>query len=201
MNRMLWLTVMVLFGQFGRPDLVLKKSFAPNLDGVPVAMIDSGQERNIEDVEIRGNRRIPREMMMQSIKSRPGEVYHAEQGQKDLDALLALGVFDPQQTGLTTERGPRGGVVMIFAVKEYPVIRAVQYHGLKSVSEEEVTARLKEQNIVLRTESLLTRDKVDAATKILGDLLRSKGVKNPRVTAEVSTLSSVSVIIIFKIDE
>ena len=90
---------------------------------------------------------------------------------------------------------------MIFAVKEYPVIRAVQYHGLKSVSEEEVTARLKEQNIVLRTESLLTREKVDAATKILGDLLRSKGVKNPRVTAEVSTLSSVSVIIIFKIDE
>jgi outer membrane protein insertion porin family len=198
---MFWLTVILLFGQFGQPDLLLKKSFAVNLSGRPVAMSRSGQEQLIDDIEIRGNRRIPRVMMMQSIKSRPGELYRAEQGQKDLDALLALGVFDPQQTRLTTERGPRDGVIMIFAVKEYPVIRAVQYHGLKSVSEEEVTAKLKEQNIDLRTESLLIREKVDAATKILGELLRSKGIKNPRVTAEVSTLSSVSVIIIFKIEE
>lgn len=197
MNWTLCLAAIALFGQLAQFEL----PGSPNAGDLSGARARLNQETLIEDVEIRGNRRISREMMMRVIKSRPGERYREDQGRKDLDALLAIGAFDPQQTRLTTEPGPRGGVIIIFTVREYPLIRAIQFQGLTSVSEEEITNLLKDRALDLRTESTLTREKVEAARKIISDLLKSKGLNDAKVTAEVESLSPTTVVLTFKITQ
>jgi outer membrane protein insertion porin family len=54
--------------------------------------------------------------------------------QRDLQAIIQMGLFDPLATKLFVEDGPRGGQIIIFQVKEYPIIRDLQYRGLKSAT-------------------------------------------------------------------
>ena len=54
------------------------------------------------------------------IKSRTGGLYHKEQGEQDLKALLALGYFDSKETYLRVEEGERGGLGLAFILKELP---------------------------------------------------------------------------------
>jgi hypothetical protein len=66
-----------------------------------------------------------------------------------------LGFFDPLQTKLLLDDGPRGGKVIIFQVKEYPIIRDLQYRGLKSATESDVLTRFKERRTQVSKENQL----------------------------------------------
>ena len=64
----------------------------------------------------------------------PGDPYNEQQVQRDFQAILSLGFFDKTATRVLTEEGARGGVNVIFEVKELPIIRDLQFEGLKSVA-------------------------------------------------------------------
>ncbi len=84
----------------------------------PVLAQQAAQDVLVEDVEIRGNRRIPKESILYYVQSKPGDRYSQALAQRDLEAILGLGFFDPLQTKLLLDDGPRGGKVIIFQVKE-----------------------------------------------------------------------------------
>ena len=159
------------------------------------------QEVQIEELEIRGNRRIPRDMILAAIKSRPGARYNAAQVQQDLETLRSLGVFDPLGTKALENTGPRGGKLIVFEVTEYPIIRDLRFEGLKSVSARNVVKLFEEREIDLRKESLFIPEKIDAAKKVLGELLAEKGRANANITVEAKQLTAVTVVVIFKIEE
>src|SRR5215475_7350769 len=94
---------------------------------VSPALAQSSQtsEAFVEDVEIRGNRRIPRESVLYYVQSKPQDRFDLSLAQRDLQAIIQMGLFDPLATKLFVEDGPRGGKVIIFQVKEYPIIRAL----------------------------------------------------------------------------
>ena len=79
------------------------------------------QDVLIEDIEVRGNRRIPRESILYFMQSKPGDRYNPDLARRDLEAIVGQGWFDPLQTKLLTDQGPRGGIVLIFQVREYPM--------------------------------------------------------------------------------
>jgi outer membrane protein insertion porin family len=160
-----------------------------------------GQEIQIEELEIRGNRRISRDMILATIKSRPGAQYNAAQVQQDLETLCLLGVFDPLGTKVVENTGPRGGKHIVFEVKEYPIIRELRFEGLKSVSARDVAKLFEEKEIDLRKESLFIPEKIDTAKKALGELLAVKGRANANITVEAKRLTAVTVVVIFKIEE
>lgn len=155
----------------------------------------------IEDIELRGYRRIPPEMILKQIKSKAGARYDERQARKDLDTIASLGFFDPIHTRLFTDRGPRGGIILIFVVQEYPLIRAVVFEGLQSVSETAVLARLKAHQIDLSTGSYCTSEKIKTATDVIRELLAEKNQSDAKVHAEIQDLSRTTVILIFKISQ
>src|SRR5439155_11330942 len=81
------------------------------------------QQQLVEDVDIQGNRRLRDEDLMYYIKTRKGDVYDPAQLERDLKELLSLNFFDKTATRVLTEEGVRGGVKVIFEVKELPIIR------------------------------------------------------------------------------
>lgn len=92
-------------------------------------------QRLVESVDIIGNRRLRKDDILYYIQTRPGDPYNVDQIQRDYQTLLSLTFFDKTATRVFTENGARGGVNVIFEVKELPIIRDLTFEGLHSVQE------------------------------------------------------------------
>lgn len=159
------------------------------------------QDVLIEDIEIQGNRRIPRESILYYIQSKPGDRFNLSQAQRDLEAVIGTGWFDPLQTKLFQDVGPRGGKIIVFQVREYPIIRDLQYRGMKSVTESEVLERFKERNAGVSKESQLDPARVNRARNVLRELISEKGHPDTTVEAEIQEISATTVALVFNVDE
>jgi outer membrane protein insertion porin family len=89
----------------------------------------------VENVDIQGNRRLRDEDLFYYIKTRAGDTYDPAALERDLKELLSLNFFDKTATRVLTEEGVRGGVNVIFEVRELPIIRDLQFKGSKAISE------------------------------------------------------------------
>ncbi len=161
----------------------------------------AGQNLFVEDVEIRGNRRIPRESILYYVQSKPQDRFDPNLAQRDLQAILQMGLFDPLSTKLFTEDGPRGGKIIIFQVKEYPIIRALTYHGLKSATESEILTRFKERRVQVSKEAQFDPAKTNGARLVLRELLAEKGHPEAKVEVEVEEISATTVALNFNVEE
>jgi outer membrane protein insertion porin family len=155
----------------------------------------------VEDVEIQGNRRIPRESILYYVQTKPQERFDPALAQRDLQAILQMGMFDPLATKLLTEDGERGGKIVIFRVKEYPIIRDLQYRGLKSATESEILTRWKEKSLQVSKESTFDPAKTNSARLLIRELLAEKGHPDAKVEVEVEDISATTVALIFDITE
>jgi outer membrane protein insertion porin family len=161
----------------------------------------AGQEFLVEDVEIRGNRRIPRESILYYVQSKPQDRFDLNLAQRDLQAIIQMGLFDPLATKLFVEDGPRGGKIIIFQVKEYPIIRDLQYRGMKSATESEVLTRFKERRVQVSKESQFDPAKANGARIVLRELMAEKGHPEAKVEVEVEDISATTVALIFNVEE
>src|SRR5215813_11674041 len=160
-----------------------------------------GAEAVVDDVEIRGNRRIPKESILYYVQSKPQDRFDLSLAQRDLQAILQMGLFDPLATKLYLEDGPRGGKVIIFQVREYPVIRSMDYRGMKSATESEVLTRFKEKHVNVSKDSNFDPAKANGARLVIRELLAEKGHPDAEVTVEVEDISATAVGLVFNVEE
>src|SRR4030095_14722728 len=85
--------------------LVSLVSAVPSLAQNPQA----GAEAVVEEVEIRGNRRIPKESILYYVQSKPQDRFDLNLAQRDLQSIIQMGLFDPLATKLVVGDGPPGG--------------------------------------------------------------------------------------------
>jgi outer membrane protein insertion porin family len=160
------------------------------------------QQRLVEQVQIEGNRRLRDEDILYHIQTRAGDPYNPAQVQRDLQALLNLPFFDKTDTRVSVvENGPRGGVVVVFTVKELPVIRDLQFKGLKSVGEADVLKAFREQRVGVTKESTYDPVRINNAKRVLKELLAEHGHPNAVINANTEEVSQTSVALTFDIDE
>jgi outer membrane protein insertion porin family len=159
------------------------------------------QARVVEDVDIIGNRRLRKEDIIYYIQTRQGDTYNPDQVARDLQTILSLNFFDKVGTRVTTEDGPRGGVRVIFEVKELPIIRDIQFEGLKSVTESDVLKNFREKRVGVSKESILDPVKLKTGERALKEMLAAKGHPNAKVTATVEAVSQTSSAITFVVNE
>jgi outer membrane protein insertion porin family len=159
------------------------------------------QPRVVENVDVQNNRRLRKDDIIYYIQTRPGDTYSEAQVQRDLQAILALGFFDKVETRVAIEDGPRGGVNVIFYVKELPIIRDIQFEGLKSVAESDVLKTFRERRVGVSKEAIEDPVKVKNATRVLKELLAAKGHPNATVNVNRETVSATSIAITFEVNE
>ena len=155
----------------------------------------------IESVDIQGNRRLRDEDILYYVQSRPGDVFNPQQVERDLQAIIALGFFDKSATRVLTEEGVRGGINVIFEVKELPIIRDIQFEGLKSVPESDVLKAFREQRIGISKESIFDPVKARNAMRAIKELLASNGHPNATIEIREDEVSSTSIAITFVVNE
>jgi outer membrane protein insertion porin family len=159
------------------------------------------QQRVVENVDIIGNRRLRKEDILYYVQTRQGDVFNPGQVERDLQTILALGFFDKVQTRVTTEDGPRGGVIVTFYVVELPIIRDIQFEGLHSVPESDVLKTFRERRVGVSKEAILDPVKLKAAERVIKELLSAKGHPNATVNASVEQVSATSSAITFNVEE
>ncbi|HEX6124991.1 MAG TPA: outer membrane protein assembly factor BamA [Pyrinomonadaceae bacterium] len=155
----------------------------------------------VESVDISGNRRLRDEDLLYYIKTRAGDVYDPAALERDLRELLSLNFFDKTATRVLTTDGARGGVNVIFEVKELPIVRDLQFSGLKAVQESDVLKAFREERVGISKEAVYDPVKARNATRILRELLASKGYPNATVNIKEEEVSATSVAVTFEIDQ
>jgi outer membrane protein insertion porin family len=158
-------------------------------------------QRLVEDVDIIGNRRLRKEDILYWIQTRAGDPYNQDQVNRDLQTILSLNFFDKVGTRVSIEDGPRGGVRVIFEVKELPIIRDIQFEGLKSVTESDVLKTFRERRVGISKESILDPVKLKNAERVLKELLAAKGHPNAVVSGTIEAVSQTSSAITFVVNE
>jgi outer membrane protein insertion porin family len=160
-----------------------------------------GNEALIEEIEFRGNRRIPRETLLYAVQSKPGDIYREEAIRRDLAAIVNLDFINPMSVRLFVAAGPKGGKVIIFDLREYPVIRDIKYLNLKAVTESEALTRFKDRRVNIGKEAQFDPHKVFAARQVLKELLAEKGYPEAEIEIRVEEISATAVALDFEVKE
>jgi outer membrane protein insertion porin family len=148
------------------------------------------QQQLVELVDIQGNRRLRDDDLLYYIKTRPGDVFSQQQIERDMKELLSLNFFDKTATKVSVEDGVRGGVNVIFEVKELPIIRDLQFKGTKAIAESDILKAFREQRVGISKESIYDPVKKKNATRTIRELLAAKGYPNAKVDVAEEEVSA-----------
>ncbi|HMF57437.1 MAG TPA: outer membrane protein assembly factor BamA, partial [Pyrinomonadaceae bacterium] len=159
------------------------------------------QQRLVESVDIQGNRRLRDEDLMYYIQTRQGDVYNPAQVSRDMQTLLSLGFFDKTASRVLIEEGAHGGVNVIFEVRELPIIRDIQFTGLKAVQESDVLKAFREQRVGIAKENIFDPVKALNAVRVLRELLAARGYPNATIKINTENVSATSVAITFEVNQ
>lgn len=152
----------------------------------------------VEEVRIVGNRRIPESTIKYYIQTKENDPLNRDQILRDYRSILNTNFFS--DANVKTQKGETG-VIVIFEVKERPLIREIKYEGMKSFKESDVLEKFRDMKVGLTVDSPFDESKLPKARKALKLLLEMNGRPLGRVDFEVEEITSSAVKILFKIDE
>jgi outer membrane protein insertion porin family len=152
----------------------------------------------IENIEVRGGRRVPQDTVKFHILSQKNTRLDPAVLRRDFKAVWQTTFFDDLK--IEIEDGKTGKIV-IFWVKEKPLIRSVEYKGLKSATNTEVLDKFKEKKVGLGIETPFDPVKIQRAISVLTDLLAEKGHQYAEINYEATDVPPNSKLITFIINE
>jgi outer membrane protein insertion porin family len=156
----------------------------------------------VDHIEFIGNRRIRTDTLKARIFTRDGDVYNEETLRRDFQALWNTQYFEDVKLRVEDSATKPNGKVIIFEVKERPVIRRIRYDGIHSVSESDILDRYKEKKVGLTVESQFDPTRIKKAEVVLKELLGEHGRQFATVTPQYERIaSSNAVILVFKVVE
>src|SRR5206468_11146031 len=90
---------------------------------------------------------------------------------------------------------------VIFEVRELPIIRDLQFEGLKSVPESDVLKAFREKRVGVSKESIYDPVKARNAIRVLKELLAARGHPNATIEERRDEVSATSTAVTFVIHE
>ncbi len=165
----------------------------------PLAFASRTQNVTVEQVLIRGQRRIPESTIKIWIGTREGDPYNPGQLDRDVRALYAQGHFDDVK--VFAEEGTRGGKIITFEVSERPLLLDIKYEGLHSVQQSTVLEEFRKRSVGLSKESQYDAVKAKRAAAVIKELLANEGRPEATVEPIIEPISKTAVALTFKIDE
>ncbi len=162
-------------------------------DAVSDALAYANSSFIIASIAPAGNERIDSGAILRQIKTKPGDLYDPATLRQDLKAVFAMGYFDNVE--IEAEDTDKGKVI-IFRVKEKPLISRIVISGTDEIEEEEVreAANIKENTI-------LNPARLNNAVQRIRELYKSKGYYRTKVSAKLSYPSEERVEVRFVVQE
>ncbi len=169
--------------QVESPDMRAALSEASELLDLPV-----------EQVRFRGNRKVEDAAIRVNLLTKVGTKLDLNKIREDIRAMWKMGFF----ADITVEARPsaKGGVVVIFAVKEKPSVRKILISGNDGLDLEKINDVLD-----LKRDGILNITKIKANRTKINDLYVEEGYYLASVDYEVTEVNEAEVDVVFIIDE
>lgn len=162
----------------------------------------AGPQYTIQRIEFIGNRRIPRDSLLARIFSRPGDPYSEEGARRDFQALWNSQFFEDITLEVEDSPDQPNAKILVFNVKERPVIRRIEYKGMKSITESEILDAFKDKKVGLSVESQFDPTKIKRAQVLIKALLASHGRQFATVKPTYERIAATNAVkLVFNIDE
>ncbi len=156
----------------------------------------------IERIQFEGNRRIRSETLQARIFTRQGDPYIVERLQRDFQALWNTEYFEDIRLEVQDSPNNPNGKIVIFHVVERPIIRRIEYHGLKSVTESDVLTAFKDHKVGLAVEDAFDPTKIKKAEVVIQGLLAEHGRQFATVKPTFERIPAASAVkLVFNVDE
>jgi outer membrane protein insertion porin family len=152
----------------------------------------------VTEIDVVGNRRIPKETILARIFTKPGDIYDPAALERDFNSLWNTGYFEDIK--FLREQTPKGWRLIV-QVKEKPTIREINYLGLSSVSNSDVLDRFKQDKVGLVVESQYDPTRLKKAEVSIKGLLSEHGRQFATIRTEVRQIPPAAVGITFVVKE
>ncbi len=155
----------------------------------------------ITRITLIGNLRVESRTIRSLLHLRPGDVYDDEAVQRDAQALRDSGYFDAVRLKVEDDPSQPDGEIVDYFLTEKPVIRRIEYQGIKSISEADIQNAYKDNKIALSLESRFDPGTLARAATVIEGLLAARGHPSAVVKPTYERIPSNAVAISFTIDE
>lgn len=156
----------------------------------------SGQP--VVTIEVNGLVNLPEETLLYYLDLEPGRLL-------DLDGLNSRikNLWDRQLVDdLKVRAEPvEGGVKLILDVEERPVLRSIDYEGLKKISRSDIRDKMVEDRIVVREGAPLSRGELERLKASIEELYSNKGYRFAEVSYRLEPVDANEVRAVYTIDE
>jgi outer membrane protein insertion porin family len=172
---------------------------SPAIPGVPKA---GPQPALVQRVEFVGNRRIRTETLKAKIFTREGDAYSEDTLRRDFQALWNTQFFEDIRLEVEDSPDHPNAKIIAFYVKERPVIRRIEYKGIKSVTESEILERFKDRKVGLSVESQFDPTRIKKGEVVLRELLGEHGRQFAVVKPTYERIAATNAVkLIFNVEE
>ncbi len=162
----------------------------------------TGRQYVIQRIEFIGNRRIQSDTLRARIFSRPGDPYSEEAVRRDFQALWNTQFFEDVRLEVEDSADQPDGKIVVFYLKERPIIRRIEYKGNKSITESDILDAFKEKKVGLSVEGQFDPTKIKRAEVVIKELLAEHGRQFATVKPTYERIAATNAVkLVFNIDE
>lgn len=156
------------------------------------------EDETVESVSFQGNKIVSNATMISKIKIRTEDIYNENIINEDIKSLYATGFFDTVEVVKDYPKDIASGkVVVIFKVKEKPVLKKVLFQGNRFLRTSQI-----EKVIELKEGIFIDEYKLNEIVRKIKDLYTKKGFSQAIVTYKITKLENEEgVDVLFIIDE
>ncbi len=164
----------------------------------PVPTQKEALKNIIEQIVIRGNRRIPQSTLRARIFTHEGDVYNESSLERDFMALWNTGFLDDIRFEVSD--GDNGKILTIY-VREKKLVRSIDYKGLSTVQQSDVLQTFKDHKVGLSIQSSYDPVVIRRAEVVLEELLSQHGRQFATVHHRTRNIPPNSVALTFVVAE
>ena len=156
----------------------------------------------IDRIEFQGNRRVRTETLQARIFTRKGDPYSEDALRRDFQALWNTQYFEDIRLEVQDSPNNPNAKIVIFYVVERPIIRRIEYHGIKSITESDILDRFKDRKVGLSVEGQFDPTKIKKAEVAIQGLEAEHGHQFAVVKPTYEKIPSTNAVkLVFTIDE
>jgi outer membrane protein insertion porin family len=158
----------------------------------------TAQQQVIQEIIIRGNRRIPQSTLRARLLTHAGDVYNEASLERDFMALWNTGYLDDIRFEISD--GDHGKILTIY-VREKKLVRSINYKGLSTVQQSDVLQAYKDHHVGLTIQSQYDPVVIKRAEVVLAQLLAIHGRQFATVHHRTRNIPPNSVALTFIVSE
>jgi outer membrane protein insertion porin family len=162
----------------------------------------AGRQYVIGRIDFVGNRRIQTETLRARIFSRVGDPYSEEAVRRDFQALWNTQFFEDVRLEVEDSPDQPDTKIVVFYLKERPIIRRIEYKGIKSITESDILDAFKDKKVGLSVESQFDPTKIKRAEVVIKELLAEHGRQFATVKPTYERIAATNAVkLVFNVDE